>query len=58
MRVFSTLEEIEAASGEEIGISDWVGISQDRVDQFAEASGDHQWIHVGQTGGGLLILMS
>ena len=46
MRVFSTLEEIEAASGEEIGTSDWVEITQDRVDQFAEASGDHQWIHV------------
>ena len=46
MRVFSTLEEIEAASGEEIGTSDWVEISQDRVDRFAEASGDHQWIHV------------
>jgi acyl dehydratase len=46
MRVFSTFEEIEAAAGEEIGASEWVLIDQDRVDQFAEATGDHQWIHV------------
>jgi acyl dehydratase len=46
MRVFSTFEEIEAAAGEEIGASEWVQIDQDRVDQFAEATGDHQWIHV------------
>jgi acyl dehydratase len=46
MRVFSSFEAIEAAAGEEIGTSDWVQISQDRVDQFADATGDHQWIHV------------
>ncbi len=46
MRVFSTFEEIEAAGGEEIGTSEWVEITQDRVDQFADATGDHQWIHV------------
>ena len=46
MRVFGTVEEIEAAAGEELGTSDWVEITQDRVDQFAEATGDHQWIHV------------
>ncbi len=46
MRVFSTFEEIEAAAGEEIGTSDWVEISQERVNQFADATGDHQWIHV------------
>ena len=46
MRVFSSFEEIEAATGEEIGTSEWVEITQDRVDQFAEATGDHQWIHV------------
>lgn len=32
--------------GEETGVSDWLEISQDRVNQFAEATGDHQWIHV------------
>jgi acyl dehydratase len=46
MRVFSSFEELEAAAGEEIGTTDWVEISQERVDQFADATGDHQWIHV------------
>jgi acyl dehydratase len=46
MRTFTTFEEIEAAAGQEIGVTDWVQITQDRVDQFAEATGDHQWIHV------------
>src|ERR1700710_1981233 len=46
MRVFSSFEEIEAATGEELGTSEWVTIEQERVDQFAEATGDHQWIHV------------
>ena len=46
MRVFSTTEEIESAVGEEIGTTDWVEITQERVDQFADATGDHQWIHV------------
>ncbi len=46
MRVFSSFEEIEKAAGEEIGTTDWVEITQDRVDKFADATGDHQWIHV------------
>ncbi|MBW8750503.1 MAG: MaoC family dehydratase [Propionibacteriales bacterium] len=46
MRVFHTFEEIEAAAGQEIGTSDWIQIKQDRVNQFADATGDHQWIHV------------
>ena len=46
MRTFTTFEEIEAAAGEEIGVTDWVQITQERVDQFAEATGDTQWIHV------------
>lgn len=46
MRVFTTFEEIEAAAGEEIGTTDWVEITQERVDRFADATGDHQWIHV------------
>ena len=46
MRVFTTFEEIEAAAGQEIGTSDWVQIKQDRVNKFADATGDHQWIHV------------
>ena len=46
MRVFSTFEEIESAAGQEIGVSDWVQINQSRVNQFADVTGDHQWIHV------------
>ncbi len=46
MRTFATPEEIEAAAGQEIGTSDWVEIDQDRVNKFADATGDHQWIHV------------
>ena len=45
MRVFSGPEELTAAVGEEIGVSDWLEITQERVDLFAEATGDHQWIH-------------
>ena len=46
MRVFTTFEEITEATGEELGTTDWVEIDQARVDLFAEATGDHQWIHV------------
>ena len=46
MRVFTTLDEVAAARGEELGTSDWLTIEQERVDQFAAATGDHQWIHV------------
>jgi acyl dehydratase len=46
MRVFTSLDEVAAAVGEELGTSEWLTIEQDRVDLFAEATGDHQWIHV------------
>ena len=46
MRTFTSLDEVAAAQGEELGTSGWLTIDQDRVDQFAEATGDHQWIHV------------
>ena len=46
MRVFTTFEELEAAAGEELGVSEWVTIDQRRVNTFADATGDHQWIHV------------
>ena len=48
MRVFTSLDDVAAASGEEIGTTEWVEIDQQRVDLFAEATGDHQWIHVDQ----------
>jgi acyl dehydratase len=46
MRTFATFDEVAAAAGEELGTSDWLAIDQERVNQFAEATGDHQWIHV------------
>ena len=40
------LDRLGPMQGEEIGVSDWMEITQERVDAFAEATGDHQWIHV------------
>ncbi|MDT0379283.1 MaoC family dehydratase [Streptomyces sp. DSM 42041] len=45
-RVFTSAEELRAAVGEELGVSDWLEVDQKRVDLFADATGDHQWIHV------------
>ena len=46
MRSLSTAEEIAAAVGTSLGSSNWLEITQDRIDQFADATDDHQWIHV------------
>jgi acyl dehydratase len=40
------LTELQGLVGQEIGVSDWLEITQDRVNRFADATGDHQWIHV------------
>ena len=46
MRIIKSIEDAKALEGVEVGLSDWVVIDQHRVDQFAEATGDYQWIHV------------
>ena len=46
MRVFTSLDEVSEAAGQELGTSEWVEIDQQRVDTFADATGVHQWIHV------------
>jgi acyl dehydratase len=46
MRVFNGVDELRAAVGSQLGVSDWVTIDQSHIDTFAEATGDHQWIHV------------
>src|ERR1700712_4906390 len=46
MRVFNGVDELRAAKGEELEPTDWLTIDQDRVNQFADATDDHQWIHV------------
>ncbi|MDA9397690.1 MaoC family dehydratase [Bradyrhizobium sp. CCBAU 45389] len=48
MRVFSDFNDIKSAVGTEIGVSEWVEVSQQRINQFAEATCDEQWIHVDQ----------
>jgi acyl dehydratase len=46
MRTFESVADLAAAAGETIGQSSWVTITQDDVNLFADATGDHQWIHV------------
>lgn len=46
MRTLSGIEELESLVGQHVDTSEWVEITQDRINQFAEATGDHQWIHV------------
>jgi acyl dehydratase len=46
MRVFTTLDQVAEAANTDLGSSEWVTIDQKRVNQFADATGDHQWIHV------------
>jgi acyl dehydratase len=46
MRTFASLEEFVAAKGESLGFSEWHKITQEQVNAFADATGDHQWIHV------------
>ena len=43
---FDGIEEVRAAVGTHLGHSDWITVTQEQVDTFAEATGDHQWIHV------------
>lgn len=46
MRIFANPDEFAAANGQDLGTSDWIIVDQERVDSFADATGDHQWIHV------------
>ena len=46
LAVFDRLADMQPMVGQEIAISDWITITQERINQFAEATGDHQWIHV------------
>ncbi|MGA4842938.1 MaoC family dehydratase [Streptomyces sp. G45] len=45
-RIFTSADDLRAAVGEPLGPSDWLTVDQKRIDLFAEATGDHQWIHV------------
>jgi acyl dehydratase len=46
MKTFQTLQDLAACVGQEVAVSDWITVTQEQVNQFADATGDHQWIHV------------
>ncbi|MCJ0905394.1 MaoC family dehydratase [Rhodococcus sp. ARC_M6] len=46
MRVFNGIDDVESAVGEHLGYSEWLPVTQERVDKFADATEDHQWIHI------------
>lgn len=46
MLTLNGLDEVKAHVGQELGVSDWYEVTQEEIDQFAEVTGDHQWIHV------------
>ncbi len=46
MKTFQTLSELAACAGQEVAVSDWMPVTQAMINQFADATGDHQWIHV------------
>ena len=45
-RLITSIDDARALEGEEVGLSDWIVIDQNRIDEFAEATTDYQWIHV------------
>ncbi|MES2070826.1 MAG: MaoC family dehydratase [Pseudomonadota bacterium] len=46
MREIHSLEELKSLIGQEVAVSDWVEVTQERINMFAEATGDLQWIHI------------
>ncbi len=46
MKIFKTLSDLTALVGQEVAVSDWISVTQEQVNLFAQATGDHQWIHV------------
>ena len=46
MKIFQSLSELPALVGHEAAVSDWLTVTQEQVNLFAQATGDHQWIHV------------
>src|SRR5205085_11627342 len=45
-RIVNGIEELKTLTGQEVGVSDWLPVTQDMIDRFADVTGDHQWIHV------------
>jgi acyl dehydratase len=45
-KIINGLDELRSLIGKEVGVSDWMEVSQDMINRFADLTGDHQWIHV------------
>ncbi|WP_445168107.1 MaoC family dehydratase [Mycolicibacterium sp. Dal123E01] len=46
MKLITSIDDASSAVGQELGVSEWLNIDQKRINDFADATGDHQWIHV------------
>ena len=46
MRTFDRITDLQPLVGEDVGVSDWITVTQERIQLFADATGDHQWIHL------------
>ena len=46
MKTFEKISDLQDLVGQELGVSEWLIVTQERINQFAEATGDHQWIHL------------
>lgn len=46
MKTFQTYSDLAACAGQDVAVSEWITVTQQQVNQFADATGDHQWIHV------------
>ena len=48
MLIIESPDALKDLAGKELGVTDWITITQERINQFADATGDHQWIHIGR----------
>jgi len=46
MKTFEKISDLQTLVGQELGVSEWLTVTQERINQFADATGDHQWIHL------------
>jgi acyl dehydratase len=46
MRTFDKISDLQPLVGQELGVSEWMTITQEQINKFADATGDHQWIHI------------
>jgi len=46
MKIFEKISDLQSLVGQELGVSEWLTVTQERINKFADATGDHQWIHL------------